>query len=159
MCQSLLHLLFGYALLLMNQPELWTSAVCGTSSDLMASVCSFYLVYPERIRMVSTDNAVWLTFYLTVWLFVKMLKKDHFIKLSPLTANQLCHLLGFRKLPPRLRNSFISRHRHFTRWNDNLFGLYSPFKAHITYIKNRRFIAKIKAFGSYQTLCLKISFF
>ena len=47
-----------------------------------------------------------------------------------------CHLLGFGALPPRLGT--------FTRWNGQLFDLYSPFKAHTAPWIQRAVQSKLK---------------
>ena len=73
LCLSLLHLLFRYSPL----SGLWTSAACGTSSDLIASVCSF-------CSSVQTLQSGLLQSQLHSW--------------------RPCHLLGFRKRPQRIRD-------------------------------------------------------
>ena len=78
LCLSLLHLLFRYYPFFLKKPErLWTSAACGTSSDLIASVCSF-------CSSVQTLQSGLLQF------------------LSHL--RQPCRLLSFRARPQRLRD-------------------------------------------------------
>ena len=116
MCLSLLHLLFRYCpFFLKIKKRLWTSAACVTSSDLIASVCSFC----SSVQTLQSGLLQCL---------------DHSKpRLFSFEKSATCLASGHSLSPDRVNPSAYGTS---TLWNAQFHELYSPFKAHTLAIKS-----------------------
>jgi len=90
----------------------------------------WFPAWTGQAMFVSTNTAVCLTFPSPRPSSSLKTSTISFHYARPSHDKPAYRLLGFGALLLRLRDAEESRHRHFTRCNDHLFSLYSPFKAH-----------------------------